>query len=288
MIFCSNAGLESYPVFPIVVGALTPINEDSREYDKYVRKFISEFSKSSIYSIDYFLEKRNEFTEIGKMSIASCLIRYENDLELRNHANGNWYMYLYDRLNSSFEDFDKNNISFITFNYDRSLEQFFRSALKSTFNKSDDECAAKVRKIPIVHLYGHLGLLPWQLQDINNEVCFPYTHEVIKHRVINALKTLKLINFERRIEDSEEFKAAYKLIESAQKIYFMGFSFDEINVERLDIKLMRDKSLIATAYGLDASTQKRVTQDFRDRANSDIFLDDKNVLALLKDCLEYE
>ena len=275
-------------VLPDVVSALTPVNEESTWYEKSVLKFISEFLKSSVYSIDYFLEKRPEFTEIGKMSIAACLIGYEKDQELRNHANGNWYMYLYDRLKSSFEDFDKNNISFITFNYDRSLEQFFHNALKSTFNKSNQECADKLKEIPIVHLYGHIGLLPWQLQDSNDEICFPYTQEVTKQRVVNALKTLKLINSERRIEDSEEFKAAYKLIETAQRIYFMGFGFDEVNLERLDIKLMGGKSLIATAYGLDASTQKRVTQDFQTRANSDIFLDDKNVLALLKDYLQYE
>ena len=231
-------------VLPEVVSALTPINEQSKEYENSALNFISEFSKSSVYSIDYFLEKRTEFTEIGKMSIAACLIGYENDQELRKHSNGNWYMYLYDRLKSSFEDFDKNNISFITFNYDRSLEQFFYNALKSTFNKSDQECAAKLKKIPIVHLYGYIGLLPWQPQDVNNEVCFSYTQEVSKQRLRDALKTLKLIGSERRIEDRDEFKVANKLIESAQRVYFIGFGFDEINLERLDIKLMSGKPLI--------------------------------------------
>lgn len=97
-----------------------------------------------------------------------------------------------------------------------------------------------------------------------------------------------MIDSERRIEDSEEFKEAHKLIESAQRIYFLGFGFDEINLGRLDVNLMRVKALIGTAYGLEASKQRWVKQYFQDRAHSNIFLFDKDVLTLLKDDLKYE
>jgi hypothetical protein len=46
------------------------------------------------------------------------------------------------------------------FNYDRSLEHFLFTALKYSSGKSDDECAGKLKTIPIIHLHGDLGALP--------------------------------------------------------------------------------------------------------------------------------
>lgn len=162
-----------------------------------------------------FLEHRKEFMSIGKMTIASYLIPCEKDARLREPEN-NWYMYLYDRLKSSFEEFEENKISFITFNYDRSLEQFIFEALKSQFNKSPQACAEKIRKIPIIHLYGQLDFLPWQ-----NKNGLSYSRE--KHTIVrlrNAQDNIKLITEEREVENSLEFQAAYKLIEEADRIYF--------------------------------------------------------------------
>ena len=39
-------------------------------------------------------------------------------------------------MNTPFEDFEKNLVSVITFNYDRSLEQFLFISLKSRYGKS--------------------------------------------------------------------------------------------------------------------------------------------------------
>ena len=54
------------------------------------------------------------------------------------------------------------NVAFITFNYDRSLEFFLLTTLKNRYQKTEQECAAKLKNIPIVHLYGKLALLPWE------------------------------------------------------------------------------------------------------------------------------
>lgn len=75
---------------------------------------------------------------------------------------GDWYQYFCDKLNTSFEEFDQNKISIITFNYDRSLEHSLFTALKNSYAKNDRDCASKLKNIPIVHVYGQLGYLPWQ------------------------------------------------------------------------------------------------------------------------------
>ena len=256
---------------------------DREDWSKQVDVFVDEFSKSSVYSIDLFLENRPDFMEIGKMQIAASLLPNEDDTKLRE-SEDNWYMYLYDRMKSSFEDFDKNKISFITFNYDRSLEQFLFNALKSTFSKPDKVCAEKLSKIPIVHLYGQLDLLPWQSKD-----GFHYlpAHKIVK-RIINARENLKLISEERDVEESKAFKDAYELIEKAEIIYFLGFGFDEINLKRLNIELMKRKSVRGTSLGLELSRKSWVYKYFKAKERGNIELQDCDVLSLLKNVLKYE
>ena len=56
------------------IQALKPVNDDETWYAQSVDKFITEFSRSSLYSIDFFLENRKEFMDIGKITIASYLL----------------------------------------------------------------------------------------------------------------------------------------------------------------------------------------------------------------------
>lgn len=268
-----------------IIQALVPVNEKEDEsfHAQSVDKFITEFSRSGLYSIDFFLEHRKEFMNIGKMTIASYLLPCEKDERLRESGN-NWYMYLYDRLKSSFEEFDGNKISFITFNYDRSLEQFLFEALKNQFNKTPQECAEKIKNIPIIHLYGQLDFLPWQ-----NENGLPYLYRKNSFvRLRNARDNIKLITEEREVEKSQEFQAAYKLIEKAGRIYILGFGFDEINLERLNVSLMKDKTITATAYALERSRRRWVEQYFKSKINTDIFLLELDTLSLLREHLQIE
>jgi len=267
----------------ILVDALTPSYEEPGWYERAINKFVDEFSRSSVYSIDFFLEHRPDFMDIGKMAIAAYLIQYENDEKLRESKN-NWYMYLYDRLKCSFEDFDKNSISFITFNYDRSLEQFFFEAIRSRFDKPPDECAKKLKNIPITHLYGQLDFLPWQGRNGT-----PYSAgENLIQRVQKAKSNIKLISGERDVERSEEFRQAYNLIAAAQRIYFLGFSFDETNIERLNIALMKGKTLVATALGLEESKKRWVRKYFENTIGAEIFLFELDSLSLLQKDLKIE
>lgn len=220
--------------------------------------------------------------DIGKMTIATYLIQREIDERLRE-IEDNWYMYIFDRLKSSFDHFDRNNIGFITFNYDRSLEQFFFEALKSRFKKSDTECSQKLANIPIIHLYGQLGLLPWQDGD-----GFQYTPKLLITRIRNAMANLKLINDERHMKESEEFSEAVEMIKWAEHIYFLGFSFDETNLKRLNTQLMNGKYLVGTALGIERTKLAWISRFFRDTAGRDIELINTDVLTLLKERLPYE
>jgi len=67
-------------------------------------------------------------------------------------------VYLYGGMvGSSLEEFAENRVSFVTFNYDRSVEQFLFTSLKNTFGRPDGNTSQVLQKVPIVHLHGRLG-----------------------------------------------------------------------------------------------------------------------------------
>lgn len=223
--------------------------------------------------------------ETGKILIARYLISKEADEILRN-ANGNWCMYLFKRMNISFEQFSQNNISFITFNYDRSLEQFLFEAIRSLLTRKSSECEEMMKEFPIVHLYGQLDPLPWQ-EPGGKEYS---SVEDLLERLRAAPQNIKLISDERDIENSEEFQDAYKLIQDADRIFFLGFSFDETNLKRLNLySVIRSKQIFATAYRVEPSKLKWIKQYFSGKAQlSNYHFEDTDALTLLKNCLEIE
>lgn len=67
--------------------------------------FINEFKKSQMNSIDSFLARRREYTEIGKAAIAAILLEAESQNDLFSHeSKDNWYRYLLNRLSSETWD----------------------------------------------------------------------------------------------------------------------------------------------------------------------------------------
>jgi hypothetical protein len=105
-------------------------------YDHPLEKFIEfreSFWKSGKPSIDEFLEHRGDFIEVGKLAIAYCLIPYEDEEKLFSPDGhpGDWYQYLVGKMNAPFEDFGKNRLSVVTFNYDRSLEHYLLTTLQN-------------------------------------------------------------------------------------------------------------------------------------------------------------
>jgi hypothetical protein len=126
--------------------------------------FREAFLKSGQPSVDAFLERRPSFLGVGKLAIAYCLIPFEDEAKLYRPdflRGGDWYEYLSVKLSSSFEEFGNNKLSIITFNYDRSLEQYLLNSLVNLHGRTFDECAKTLAKIPIIHVYGQLGEHPY-------------------------------------------------------------------------------------------------------------------------------
>jgi hypothetical protein len=200
--------------------------------------------KSELYlsqkpSIDAFLEHRPEFLNAGKIGIALSLLSKENPdafngFEIRDQGI---YHFLYNSLTASWEEFKENKLTVVTFNYDRSFEYFLFSALKHSYNKSDKEIFEAIRNT-IIHVHGSLGPFPWQASGGSDY--YPLfrqgkgipTQERVK-RIEAASKNIVIVSEAQ--PNSMEFERATNYIREAERVYFLGFGYYRVNLERLGL-----------------------------------------------------
>src|SRR6266581_8816509 len=190
--------------------------------------FRDAFYRSQITSIDRFLAINKQYWQVGKAAIAALLIQSEvEDNLLRERSTDHWYRYLWNRMETSWEGFLSNAIRIVTFNYDRSLEMFLAIALSSYNGRPFEEAVVRVYQLPIVHVYGSLGLIgPDMVAPAR-----PYSNELREGAVKIAMDSIRVIPEHRRIEEDE--KKIKHLIASAQRICYLGFGYDALNVEHL-------------------------------------------------------
>jgi hypothetical protein len=222
-----------------------------------IEAFRSALHKSGKRSVDAFLEHRPEFLKVGKTATACALIPCENEHVLFAANEENWYEYFFNRLNARFDEFDKNAVSIVTFNYDRSLEQYLITALRNAYGKSLQECAAKLRSIPIVHLYGQLGELPGLGSP---EIAFgaPITPEILT----KSAEGIQIIHED--ISGKPQFQKAHELIRTSQRICFIGFGYDKTNLERLlGDRVVENQQLFGSAKGFTRTECFRIEQTLR-------------------------
>lgn len=218
-----------------------------------VAAFCAAFLRSQQSSIDAFLERRGKekiiyknglessytYEDVGKNAIATCLISCEKQEFLFRPNEDHWYQYLWGRMACSHvNDFSKNKLSIVTFNYDRSLEFYLLSALQNSFGIGEDEAAVQLKNIPIVHVYGKLGELP-QFAEMGKKGR-PYDSDINDHkRLAIAANGIRVIDESRN--DDVVFDDAIECLKGAERICFLGFGFDETNVRRLKLEQIREK-----------------------------------------------
>jgi hypothetical protein len=183
--------------------------------------------RSPVMSIDQFLERRSDMLQIGKRAIARALIPFERELELFDRSKGpRWYEYLWRAMGAEFEDFHKNRVSFITYNYDRSLEHFLFCALMNVYGKSAADVLPVFNRIKIIHVHG--TLCPY---EHGGRVGRTYREETTEEIIDKTASCIKIIH--EKIDEEAHFAEAVDLLCNAERIAFIGFGFDPTNVRRL-------------------------------------------------------
>lgn len=222
-----------------------------------MQEFSQALKQSGRRSVDAFLEHRSEFLGIGKAAIARVLIGFEQPNTLFENRPLGWLEELYQHLNCPFERFGRNQVSFITFNYDRSLEHYLFTCLRNSYGKSEQKCADQLRHIQVIHLHGDLGALPWQPGDRKDVRA--YDHTISPEAVSVAMRRNKIIHEDIGDRD-REFNEARQLLRNAEQIYFLGFGYDLTNMRRLRVAEIPNGVARGTGSGLTPHERGEIVQ----------------------------
>jgi len=198
------------------------------------------------------------------LALAYILLGVEKEGFLFNpvQKNRDWYPHIRDMLSAPFGEFHNNRASFITFNYDRSLEHFLYTTLSSRDRSGDapDAWAKKLWEcVPIVHLHGELGKHPAFTGPEEREgKAIPYGLDPTPDFIRIASHSIRNVHDQVDLDSDPAFQQAYRLISQAEYIFFMGFAYDERNVMKLRLgqDLRDDAKLFGT--GLDLTEAERV------------------------------
>lgn len=236
-----------------------------------ILEFINALSYSGYESVDAFLEKREDFISRGKSAIALEIMGHEqlniqeifsteNTADTNSAPRGKWYKLLRLAINLDPEWIDQNEISILTYNYDRSLEHFLFNAIMHSYNKSEDEARSLLSYIPIMHLHGALGSLPWEKKEKPRDYGCKITEDIVRRH----LNSIRIMN--ERIEESEDFLNALSIIENADRVLFLGFGFGDTNLKRILSSINKPKYVAGTAIGLSRYERKMIENLLRDRS----------------------
>lgn len=246
------------------------------KYSKYLKesceqyftalKFFQSLDEFDPTSIDFFLSIHKEFNitlhskekiNIGKLSIVYII----DQCYKRNNITYNWYKYLLDQILRGCQGFDNNNnsnkeniknnkLDIITFNYDTSLDNFLYNKLSniSYFNRNDKEEGNYAKdfikefleekkqqeqkeyeyKYGIIHIYGKIE--------------YSKKQEDGHKSLIYQSQQIKVIDEDRNNEG--QYSNAIEKINNANKIYIIGYGFDETNNDLINLEEIFTYSLI--------------------------------------------
>jgi hypothetical protein len=248
--------------------ALTPFSRDA------VERFVSALHYSGLTSVDAFLERRSEFLDIGKAAMAIELLKLESHAKLWDSPR-NWMKHLYSRLvTDGVEQFVENKVTFITYNYDRSLEHFLCTSLCNTYDVHEHVAGRILAKKPVIHLHGRLGYLPWEAAILT----VPFQVPTLDAQLIEICQREIKVVHEDVADRDDDFNKARDALQNAERIYFLGFGFGAQNIERLRFEHFKDDRTSGT--GLHLTDLERAT--IRTECKNKIHLYDLDCVDFLR------
>lgn len=212
------------PLYPLVLEQYG-FNADE------ANNFASDLKHSAYASVDAFLEASPGYLQIGRFLIALILLPYERSDRLFPplvRAKDHWYEYLINRMDVGGPGWRKNKLTVLTFNYDRSFEHYFMTVIGQRTRARPSRVAELFQKINVVHLHGQLGPYP----GLGNQPV-PYGGGAAGGGFKEAAAGIRVIS--EAAHSLATFKAARAFLQGAERVYFLGFGFADISVQRLEV-----------------------------------------------------
>lgn len=205
------------------------------------------------------------------------ITKKEQDKQKENERLWNWYADLWFLMNQGLKTpsaeifWQKNDVHFITFNYDSSLESFLYRAYVSTYVPDDTDAKEFLRilKERILHVYGEVIIPPWQYftNKNSNDILSYHEREGLNqdNRIATCFRDRNNIKtFDDRNADNNQHEVFNHNIEIDSKIqhariYILGSSlnFENMNIlfpKRNDSERLHINTICGTRLGIsDAS-----------------------------------
>ncbi len=191
-------------------------------------RFRTIFGESQRVSIDSLFRdlpdtpNNKELVKIGRDAIAGIMLLCEKNARL----DGDWYQWLLEFLLRKGKDFPAGLITVITFNYERSLEQYLWLAFMRAFDVTPRDARLMLEKIEFIHVYGDLGPL---VTDGEAKSPVPYGD---CNQMFVASDRLRLAGMRAASDIQSRIKAT---IADARRLIFLGFGFWRENIEIMKV-----------------------------------------------------
>jgi hypothetical protein len=222
-------------------------------YDSFVRRL----RMSGATSVDQFAAYLDDPADIH---MAKALIAYylacceqRDDLTAPDRTD-HWYELLANHLiGRTLDSFPQRDIAIITFNYERSLERYLHDCLLTRFitRQGTDEIRKAFFRLPIIHIYGHLGRLPgFGGIDESEREYQPVRDKTQLELAIAGMHLLPELNRDQGLGDRDAARTCVR--DATGDITFLGFAYAQENLEALDLTNTRtNKRLHGTIVGFD-------------------------------------
>ena len=258
-----GAGASSHLGFPLGRSLWTEIiqnteNRDSAAFrslldmgfdEQAVLGFRDRLKKFLPGTIDEFLAEWRDFRDIGKAAIAQVIIAREDEDKI-SQPDSNWYFLLAKRIRL---DIGRNTFPplIVTFNYDLSLDKclldFFRSTDRHKNIKTLDDA------VTLLHVHGALGQL-----DVENGPLFrSYGNNLSPKGILEASQGIRVPG-EIENDLGIAMVRAQKAIAEAERVIFLGFGYDETNLDNLRIEDWKHSKFYGTAFNLDRKSRDKL------------------------------
>lgn len=266
-----------------VVQAMASVAKGTGEYGSSMKRFIDAAqairgAMPLAISIDNYLHTHSHDADavmMGKFGITACILDAEDRSTLREYdASYNidfstipdsWHNTFCKMLTENVQhaslDTIFDNVSIITFNYDRCIEHYLLMWLMRYMRLSYKEATDICAKLNIIHPYGQVGPLPWQAAASGgSEIRFgEKPTEYIIRQISSQIRT-----FTERVEDEVMLSRMRGLLSEAEQVVYLGFSFGKMNMDLLSIDQEGPrKDVIATVLGISVPNRAEVDHSIR-------------------------
>jgi hypothetical protein len=237
----------------------------------FVEEFADQLARSGFTSIDQYVAAitQDHLRKIGKQLIA--LFLSISEVRITKRGLHHWYERAANLLiPGDMARFPARDIGVITFNYDRSFEYYMLCALMARFRDHHalEEIIAAFKRLPFVHIYGSLGVLPelTAKDDLKREYG-PINDDAQLAIAVNAMQLLG----EGNASDPESgiAQARELLRRSTGDVIFLGFGFSDDNLTALDlpntVPAMPSRALRGTRMGITGDENTRMLMELLKR-----------------------